>query len=250
MGNHLTLGRRAFGGLLAGLALTAVSRVPEALAAAPDGAGAVEDMLSALTASRALSFTAESSFGASVSKDRLRTLGNRASVVFQRPDSLFIVFGGGGQPDVQMLISGGEATLLRLSLASKTVLKLAPENGPAFAVPGLFIPFLGLLSETAGAEFFGDISSVTALAQGAPDQPETTTLAAVMASRFTGEVWVNKSTSLPVRTTGTWFGAKGDVAASAAVNFTGWSTEPPVAGAFAVKGLAEAKTVELDGLGL
>ena len=250
MGERFTLGRRAFGGLLAGLAATAISRAPQARAAAPDGAGAVKDMIAALSASRALSFTVESSFGASVSHDKLRTLGTRASVVFQRPDSLFMVFGGGGQPDVQLLVSGGEATLFRLSLASKTVLKLVPENGPAFSVPGLFIPFLGLLSENAGPDFFGDITSITALAQGTPDQPETTTLAAVMGSRFTGEVWVDRSTGLPARTTGTWFGAKGDLAASAAVNFTGWSAEAPVAGAFAVKGLSEAKTVELDGLGL
>jgi len=69
----------------------------------------VQDMLAALQAAKALSFTADSSFGAAVAKDKLKTLGSRASVVFERPDSLFAVFGAGGEPDVQMLISGGEA---------------------------------------------------------------------------------------------------------------------------------------------
>jgi hypothetical protein len=250
MKDGFRIGRRAFGGLLAGAAAAGLLRVPQLQAAAPDGAGAVTEMLAALQASKALSFTADSSFGASVAKDGLKTLGSRASVVFQRPDSLFAVFGAGGEPDVQMLIANGEATLFRLSLASKTVLKLAPENGAAFMVPGLFIPFLGLLADDPEREFFGGITSVTPIAQGQPDQPETTTLAAVMGGRFTGEVWVDKSTSLPTRSTGTWFGAKGDVAASAAVNFSGWSTEAPVAGAFTVKGLDAAKSVELDGLGL
>jgi hypothetical protein len=243
--------RRSFGKLVVGAATAALlARTTQASAAAPDGAGAIEDMLAALQSARALSFTAESSFGASVAKDKLKTLGPRANVVYQRPDSLFAVFGAGGEPDVQVLIAGGEATLFRLSLASKTVLKLAPENGAAFMVPGVFIPFLGLLASDPEAAFFGGVKSVTSVAEGAPDQPEKTTLASVMGASFTGEVWVNRSTGLPARTTGTWFGAKGDVAASAAVNFTEWSPEAPVAGAFAVKGLDAAKVVALDGLGL
>ena len=245
------IGRRKFGTLVAGAATAAlVARAKAASAAAPDGAGAVQDMLAALQAARALAFTSDASFGATVAKDKLKVLGTRANVVFQRPDSLFAVFGAGGEPDVQMLITGGEATLFRLSLASKTVLKLAPENGAAFMVPGVFIPFLGLLASNPEAAFFGGVNSVTSIAEGTPDQPEATTLAAVMGAGFTGEVWVNRSTGLPARTTGTWFGAKGDVAASAAVDYSAWSSEAPVAGAFAVKGLDAAKMVALDGLGL
>ena len=250
MSNALKLGRRGFGGMVAGLAAATVLRAPQALAAAPDGAGAIQDMAAALQAARALSFTTDASFGASVTKDKLKTLGNRSSVVFQRPDSLFIVFGGDGGPDVQMLIAGGEATLYRLSLGAKTVLKLVPENGAAFAVPGLFIPALGLLSDNVDTDFFGGVTSVTPIAQGAPDQPEQTTLAAVMGAGFTGEVWVARSNGLPSRVSGTWFGAKGDVAASAVLNLSGWSSEAPVEGAFAVKGLPEAKSVEIDALGL
>lgn len=250
MGIDWKLGRRGFGGVVAGLAAATVLRAPRAVAAAPDGAGAIQDMVAALQGAKALSVTTDATFGASVTKDKLKTLGNRSSVVFQRPDSLFIVFGEGGQPDVQMLITGGEATLYRLSLAAKTVIKLAPENGAAFAVPGLFIPVLGLLSENIDKDFFGGVTSVTPIAQGAPDQPEQTTLAAVMGSGFTGEVWVAKSNGLPTRVSGTWFGAKGDVAASAVLNLSGWSSEAPVEGAFAVKGLPDAKTVELDALGL
>lgn len=242
--------RRAFAGMLTGAAAAVLVPVAGARAAAPDGAGAVADMAAALQAAQALSFTADSIFGASVARDKLRTLGNRASVVFQRPDSLFAVFGGGGEDDVQMLVSGGEATLFRLSLGSKTVLKLVPENGAAFAVPGLFIPFLGLLADDPATAFFGGINQVTPIAQGLPDQPEQTVLDAVMGKAFTGETWIDKSTGLPVRINGTWFGGTGDVAASAAVTFTGWSSAAPVAGAFAVKGLAEAKSVELDALGL
>jgi hypothetical protein len=249
MTHTVRIGRRAFGGLLAaGAAAMFVPRPTRA--AAPDGAGAIKDMLAALQAARALSFTADTNFGASVAKDKLRTLGDRASVVFQRPDSLFAVFGSGGQPDVQLLISGGEATLFRLSLASKTVLQLAPENGAAFMVPGLFIPFLGLLADDPEAAMFGGINSVTAIAQGLPDQAEQTSLAAVMGGKFTGEVWVDKSMGLPSRINGTWFGPRGDLAASAAMGLSGWSSEAPVAGAFAVKGLADAKSVELDALGL
>ena len=71
-----------------------------------------------------------------------------------------------------------------------------------------------------------------------------------MGSRFTGEIWADKATGFPARTTGTWFGARQDMAASAAVNLSSWSTAAPDASAFAPKGLAEAKAVELDALGL
>jgi len=62
-----------------------------------------------------------------------------------------------------------------------------PENGAAFMVTGLFVPFLGLLAENPETSFFGGINSVTSIAQGAPDQPEQTTLTAVMGAAFTGE---------------------------------------------------------------
>ncbi|PZF76154.1 hypothetical protein DK847_13160 [Aestuariivirga litoralis] len=250
MRDDLMIGRRGFAGFLAGGAVAAIAGTAGVRAAAPDGAGAVNDTLAALQAAKALSFTADSVFGASVAKDRLKTLGTRASVVFTRPDSLFAVFGGGGEPDVQMLITGGEATLLRLSLAAKTVVKLAPERGAAFMVPGLFIPFLGLLSQDPATDFFGGVNSITPIAQGLPDQPEQTTLDAVMGGRFTGEVWVDRSTSLPARINGTWFSGTGDVAASAAVTFTGWSSEVPPASAFALKGIDAAKAVDIDALGL
>lgn len=250
LGSQTTMGRRAFGGLLAAAGATALLQRSAARAAAPDGAGAVQDMVAALQAARSLSFTAESSFGASVAKDKLKTLGDRASVVFERPDKMFMVFGAGGQPDVQLLISGGEATLFRMSLAAKTVLKLSQDNGSAFMVPGLFIPFLGLLTDNPDMGFFGGINSVTAIAQGLPDQPQQTSLVAVMGNRFTGEVWVDKTTSLPTRTNGTWFGTAGDVAASAAVTFTGWSSVTPAEAAFSADGLADAKNVDIDGLGL
>lgn len=242
--------RRAFGGFLAGLGAAALLGVPGARAAAPDGAGAVADMIAALQAARALSFTVQASYGASVAADRLRTLGSRASVVFERPGRLFAAFGGGGEPDVRLLISNGEATLYSLSLAAKTVLKLAPEKGAAFSVPGVFIPFLGLLGEDAATDFFGGITTVTPIAQGAPGQGEQTTLASVMGGSFTGEVWVDRSTGLPARTTGTWFGAAGGVAASAAVDLSGWSSAAPVAEAFTADGLEGAKSVDIDGVGL
>lgn len=250
MDDRVMWGRRRFGTLLAGGAAVALGRVPPAWAATPDGAGAVPDMLAVLQAAKALSFTADLQFGAAVAKDGLRTLGNRAGVVFERPDRLFAVFGAGGEPDVRLLISDGAATLFRLSMASKTVLKLAPENGAAFSVPGLFIPFLGLLADNPEAAFFGGVKSVTPVAEGSPGQSEQTTLSAVMGAGFTGELWVNRSTSLPERTTGTWFGTKGDMAASAAVTFSAWSSEAPVAGAFTVQGLDAARSVTLDGLGL
>lgn len=245
------LSRRSFASILAGAGASLSLPGRWAAAAAPDGAGAVNDMIAALQSSDALSFTVDMDFGAAAaSQAAVKTPGKRARVVFQRPDTLFAVFGEGGGPDVQMLVQGGEATLFRLSLAAKTVLKLAPDNGAAFAVPGLFLPFMGLLSTDVEKDFFGGITSITPLAQGLPDQPEDTTLAAVMGGRFTGETWIAKSNGLPTRITGTWFGAKGDLAASAAVSFSGWSPEPPAAEAFAVKGLAEARAVDLGELGL
>lgn len=249
MRERLVLNRRAMGGALASLTASALLSLPSRAAAA-GGTGSVADMVSALQSAAALTFDVEASFGASAGSSGLRTLGPRAHVVFERPDRLFAVFGGGGGEDVQLLIDGGEATLFRLPLASKTVLKLMPENGAAFAVPGLFLPFLGLLGGDVNQDFFGSIQSTTPIAQGAPDQPEQTTLTAVMGKRFTGEVWVDKSNGLPGRIIGTWFGAKADVAASAALNLTGWTTQVPAVSRFAVEGLADAKQVGIDELGL
>jgi hypothetical protein len=252
MQSRMTLSRRNFNHALAGLgALALPGSVQGAGAAAPDGAGSIMNMASALQASKSLSFRTDSSFGASVAVDKLKTLGARTTVVFQRPDTLFAVFGEGGEEDVQLLLSGGQVTLFRLSLASKAVLKLEPENGSAFSVPGFFIPFLGLLSDDVTKDLFGAVQSVTPIAQGTADQPEATTLVAVMGSNFTGEVWTNVSNGLPARVNGTWFSSKGNTAASAAVSFTDWSSEPPVEGAFAGKGAVDqAKSVDVDALGL
>lgn len=252
MPNTFSLNRRDVGKVLAGVGAVALAgAVRQAQAAAPDGAGSITNMVAALQASKSLSFRTTSSFGASVARDKLKTLGARAAVVFQRPDTLFAVFGEGGQEDVQLMVSGGQATLYRLSLASKAVLKLAPENGAAFALPGLFIPFLGLLSSDVANDLFGGIQSVTPIGEGAANQPESTTLVAVMGGSFTGEVWTNVSDGLPARVNGTWFSAKGDTAASAAVTFSDWSSEPPTEGAFAGSGAGDqAKTVDLEALGL
>lgn len=252
MPNRLTLNRRNFSHGLAGLGTVALTGfVQGAQAAAPDGAGSIMNMSAMLQASKSLSFRTDTSFGASVAGDKLKTLGARAKVVFQRPDTLFAVFGEGGEEDVQVLLSGGQATLYRLSLASKAVLKLAPENGAAFSVPGFFIPFLGLLSDDVVKDLFGGIQSVTPIAEGSASQPESTSLVAVMGSSFTGEVWTSVSNGLPTRVSGTWFSAKGDTAASAAVGFTDWSSEPPVEGAFAANGMVDqAKTVNIEALGL
>jgi len=247
---RILLSRRAMGRVVAGFAAM-TCRLTPVRATTPDGAGAVPDMIEALQSADALSFTADAVFGASATNTDFRNLGTRVHVVFQRPGTLFAVFGEGGGPDLQMLISGGEVTLLRLSLASKTVLKLVPGNGAAFAVPGLFLPFMGLLSENVEVDFFGGIQSVTPIAQGAPDQPEETMLNAVMGHRFTGEVWTDKGSGRPARVIGTWFGGDGGkVAASAAVNFTGWSSEAPVASAFTPQGLDAAKMVDFSQLGL
>ena len=75
-------------------------------------------------------------------------------------------------------------------------------------------------------------------------------LAAVMGGRLPARSGWTRATVNP--RLGTWFCAKGDVAASAVVNLSGWSPAAPVAGAFAVKGLDAAKQaegVELDLLG-
>ena len=99
MSTAVPLSRRALGKAMLGLAAASALRVPLASAAAPDGAGAVTDMVAALQAARALSFSAHATFGASVATAKLKPLGSRASVVFERPDSPVAVFGGGGEPD-------------------------------------------------------------------------------------------------------------------------------------------------------
>lgn len=252
MPHRSSLNRRHVGQLMAGLGVAALSGGGQRVrAAAPDGTGSVMNMVAALQASKSLSFRTYTSFGASVARDKLKTLGARSTVVFQRPDTLFAVFGDGGDGDVQLMVSGGQATLYRMSLASKVVLTLAPETGAAFSVPGVFIPFLGLLSDDVTKDLFGGIQSVTPIAEGTAQQSESTTLVAVMGNGFTGEVWTNVSNGLPARVNGTWFGTKGDTAASAAVTFSDWSTEPPVEAAFAGKGAVDqAKTVKLEALGL
>ena len=73
MSTAVPLSRRALGKAMLGLAAASALRVPLASAAAPDGAGAVTDMVAALQAARALSFTANSTFGASVATAKLKT---------------------------------------------------------------------------------------------------------------------------------------------------------------------------------
>ena len=252
MSHRFSQTRRGFGHGLVGFGSLALALgIQRVRAAAPDGAGSVLNMVAVLQSAKSLSFTVGSSFGTSVAKENLKTLGSRASVVFQRPDTLFVVFGEGGEDDIQLLVTGGQATLFRTSLASKTVLKIAPESGAAFSVPGLFIPFLGLLSDSAETDLFGEIKSLTPIAQGTANQAEPTTLVEVLGSSFTGEVWTSVSSGLPSRVSGTWFSSKGDAAASAAVSFADWSFEPPAEGAFpASSQLEQAKSVNIEELGL
>lgn len=252
MFNLNSLSRRDFSRVFAGLGIANIAGcIRPATAAAPDGAGNIMNMIATLQASRSLSFRSDAQFGASVARDGLKTLGARATVVLQRPDTIFAVFGEGGQEDVQLLISGGQATLFRLSLASKVLLKLVPDDGAAFAVPGLFIPFLGLLSGDVERNLFGGIKSMQQIAEGAAGQPEANTLVAVMGGRFTGEIWTNVSDGLPARISGTWFSGTGDTAASASVTLADWSFTPPVEAAFAANGLVDqAKIVDIEALGL
>lgn len=239
----MMLNRRRFGGLLAGLA-GAAATAGVGRATAPDGAGAVAEMMAGLQGASAMGFAAEMSYGASVAQAKLLTLGNAVLVKFSRGGKLLATSRAG---DTVLLVDGISATLFRPAAAAKTEMTLVSQDGSAFTVPGLFLPWLGLLSTNVDREFFGGISGVTPLAQGAPEQPEMTTLAAVMGSTFTGEVWVDRASGRPARVIGTWFGS--DVAASAAVNFSGWS-DTVDASAFDVKGLSEAKTVALEALGL
>jgi hypothetical protein len=209
------------------------------------------NMVAALQSSNALSFRASMSFGASVAAHKLKTLGTRTIVAYQRADTIFAVFGGGGEPDVQLLVSNGQATLFRLSLASKAVLKLVPDNGAAFSVPGFFIPFLGLLSANPEKDLFGELKSVTPMAQGTESQSEPTALAAVVGRSFTGEIWTNVSNGLPAQLTGTWFHSKDNTAVSAAVSFADWSSNPQADAGVAANGQVErAMTVDVDALGL
>lgn len=242
------LNRRRFGGLIAGLAGTAATS-GAARATAPDGSGAIKDMMVALQSASAMVFMAETNYGASVAKAKLLTLGSVTKVIFNRSGKLLATSGTRAVPDAVLLVDGGTATLFRPAVGARAVVSLAPQDGGAFAVTGMFLPWLGLLSADVGKDFFGGIASVTPLAEGAPDQPETTTLAAVMGSAFTGEVWVDRDNGRPARVIGTWFDSGGDRAASAAVNLSGWSDVVETS-AFEVKGLAEAKTVALDALGL
>lgn len=251
MSNRLSLDRRDFGRVLVGLG----SLVPSlgfcsARAAAPDGAGSIMNMVAALQESEFLSFSVESIFRASLARDNLKTLGVSAKVVFQRADTVFAVFGQGAEDDIQLSISGGQATLYRRSLASKTVLNVVPENGAAFSLPGLFIPFLGVLSKTVARDLFGEIKLLMPIAQGATGQVEPTTLVEVLGSSFMGEVWTSVSSGLPSRMSGTWFNSKGD-AASASLSFADWSSEPPAEGSFPAIGQVEqAKSVGIEELGL
>ena len=252
MTNRLSPNRRDLGHALLGLGTLSLGLgIHRVRAAAPDGAGSIMNMIATLQASKTLSFRAEMTFGPSVAKNHLKTLGGRTAVVFQRPDTLFAAFGEGGEEDIQLLISGGQATLFRLSLAAKAVLPLVPANGAAFSVPGFFIPFLGLLSADAAKDLFGEIKSLTPISEGSENQTEPTTLVAALGSSFTGEVWTKVSDGLPNRLSGTWLHSDNHTSASAVVSFSDWSSEPPVEGGLNTnEQVDQATTVDVDALGL
>jgi hypothetical protein len=240
--------RRAFC-LSAVSAAATAGGVRLAAATTEDAGGLVSDMAAALQTAPVLSFTAEMTFGESVSKAGLKSLGSQATVTFNRGGGLLAVYGPGG-PDVHVLVSGVEAVVFRPSLAAKTVIAAGEDPAAAFMFPGLFLPFMGLTGADVKAAMFGKIDMVTAIAQGQPDQAETTRLAAVMAERFTGEIWVDKASKLPARIIGTYLPAKAGPSASAATVYTGWKTDSLPAADFGDKGLAAFKTVPLADLGL
>jgi hypothetical protein len=215
--------------------------------AAADAAYTLENMVEALQGQSTLSFVADMEFGASAEASSRRRLGSSVHVVFERGGRLLASYGG--PLDVQLLIASGEATLYRPSQGLKSLLKPV-SGGSAFAVPGLFLPFLGLLSSDVKTALFGDIQSVTPLQEGTSEQPETTNLVAVMAGLFTGEVWIRKGESIPTRLIGTFFDAPGGRGESAGLTFSGWSANPLAEGAFDLPGLDQAKDVQLSGMGL
>ena len=82
MTNRFSPNRRDLCCALVGLGTVALALgTQRARAAAPDGAGSIMNMLAALQASKALSFRAEMSIGASVANDDLKILGTCAKVV-------------------------------------------------------------------------------------------------------------------------------------------------------------------------
>lgn len=242
------LDRRIFcAGALAFLA--GANRLPCAMAATPDATGVIDAMAKALQTASAVSFSAEYTFGAMASGADMLQPGNMVSVSFLRGRGLLAAYGSGG-PDIHLLVRDGEAVLFRPSLAIKSVIPVMEGAAAAFAIDRLFLPFMGLLAADVKEASFGKITSVIAIAQGQPDQPETTRLVAVMAERFTGEIWVDMANGLPVRMIGTYFDGKGGVAASAAATYSDWKMEALATLDFDDGALAAFKTVEPAALGI
>lgn len=239
------LTRRSLAVMLLG-ALMGASR-SHRVSAAGDPAHTLDAMLAALQGQGTISFSADMDFGASAGKTGLRTLGSTVHVVFERAGRLLARYGASG--DVYLLSKFGEATVYRPAAGLKSVLKPV-KGGSAFAVPGLFLPYLGLLNADVRKSLFGDIRSITPLAQGTPEQPEETDLAAIMSALFTGEIWIRKSDSTPARVIGTFFDGAGGAAESASLTFSNWSAAAVSDDAFGVPDMAKAKDVPLHKLGL
>ncbi len=237
--------RRRFATMM--LALAASGGLANRVNASGDASHTLDAMIAALQGQGTASFLADMEFGASAGQSGLRTLGPSVRVVFERAGRLLARYGETG--DLYLLITFGEATLYRPSLGLKSVLKPVAGSS-AFAVPGLFLPYLALFGSDVKKALLGDIQSITPIAQGTAEQPETTDLMAVMSALFTGEFWIRKSDSIPARVTGTFFDGAGGVAGSASLVFSNWSAAPVTDEAFYVPGLVEAREADLPALGL
>ena len=213
----------------------------------PDAAALIAAMVAALQASSAWSFTAETILGETSGQEGLTPLPARASVSFLRGEGLLAVYGP-GSADIHLLVREGEAVLFRPSLAVKAVLGKGSSPSAAFAFPGLFLPFMGFLGADVTAATLGKISSVTAIAEGQPDQPETTALAEVIADRFTGEIWVNLASRLPARIIGTYMPGDGGASVSAATSYSDWRAEALLILDFDATALDVFRTVSLPEL--
>lgn len=215
--------------------------------AAVDASQRLEDMAAALQQQSTISFSVDMEFGASAGSAGRSSLGPAVRLVFERARRLIASYGG--PMGLHLVIASGEAVLYRPSKGLKSVLKPVI-GGSAFAVPGLVLPYLGFLDTNVTKALFGEIQSVTSLAQGTPGQPEETDLIVVMSTLFTGEIWIRKSDSTPARLIGTLFDGAGGVAESASLTFSNWSSGPVARDSFDSAGLSKAKEVHLDQMGL
>jgi hypothetical protein len=240
----IALNRRSFAiSVLGGLSVAGGLQKSHAAA---DVSHPLEGMVAALQGQSTISFSADMEFGASAGSTGRRSLGPSVHLVFERAGRLLASYGG--PLDLHLLIASGEAMLYRPSKGLKSVLKPVT-GGSAFAVPGLFLPYLGLFDTNLKKALFGEIQSVTPLAQGTPEQPEETDLMVVMSTLFTGEIWIRKSDSTPARLIGTFFDGAGGVAESASLTFSNWSSGPVASDTFDIPGLSKAKEVYLDKIG-